>query len=362
MLRCMSVKCRTGGLSGPRCLIVGPITPHRFCQLRVPMFVQVFTIVLPVFLLVGIGYATARSGILSAAVGEALGQFVYVIAIPVLIFKTLAVVSIGDASPWAMWLTYFGGVAVAWTTGTLVIRRLFAREARAGVIGGISAGFANTVMVGIPLVSAVFGKDGLVPLILLISVHLPVMTIVTAILMERAAALDGMAEARSPLAVVRSIVISLAQNPIVIAILCSVLWRLSGLPLTGIFEDVLTHISSTSLPIALLSLGMSMVLYGIRGNLLPGVLLSLIKVALMPAVVLGLGLYVFHLPPLWVAVMTLTAACPTGVNAFIFANRYGTGHAMSANSITLTTAAAVLTCGLWVMVLDAMGLIGASAG
>ncbi|WP_439530645.1 AEC family transporter [Pannonibacter sp.] len=326
------------------------------------MFAQVFTIVLPVFLLVGIGYATARTGILSAVVGEALGQFVYVIAIPVLIFKTLAVVSIGDASPWAMWLTYFGGVAVAWTTGTLVIRRLFAREARAGVIGGISAGFANTVMVGIPLVSAVFGKDGLVPLILLISVHLPVMTIVTAILMERAAALDGMAEARSPLAVVRSIVISLAQNPIVIAILCSVLWRLSGLPLSGIFEDVLTRISATSLPIALLSLGMSMVLYGIRGNLLPGVLLSLIKVALMPAVVLGLGLYVFQLPPLWVAVMTLTAACPTGVNAFIFANRYGTGHAMSANSITLTTAAAVLTCGLWVMVLDAMGLVGAIAG
>ncbi|NBN65482.1 AEC family transporter [Pannonibacter tanglangensis] len=326
------------------------------------MFSQVLTIVLPVFLLVGIGYATARTGILSQAVGEALGQFVYVIAIPVLIFKTLATVSSDTDAPWAMWAAYFGGVALAWTAGTLIIRKLFAREARAGVIGGISAGFANTVMVGIPLVSAVLGKDGLVPLILLISVHLPVMTIVTAILMERAAALDGTAEARSALVVLRSILASLVRNPIVIAIVSAMVWRLIGLPLTGILEDVLSRISATSLPLALLSLGMSMVLYGIRGNLLPGLLLSLIKVGVMPGMVLLLALHVFHLPPLWTAAMTLTAACPTGVNAFIFANRYGTGHAMSANSITLTTAAAVLTCGLWVILLDRLGLIGVPGG
>ncbi len=59
------------------------------------------------------------------------------------------------------------------------------------MIAGISAAFANTVMVGIPLVSSVLGPEGLLPLVLLISVHLPVMTIVIAVLMERAAAADG---------------------------------------------------------------------------------------------------------------------------------------------------------------------------
>ena len=48
---------------------------------------------------------------------------------------------------------------------------------------------------------------------------------------------------------------------------------------------------------------------------------------------------------------TLTAACPTGINAFLFATHYGTGHAMSANSITLTTAAAVVTTGAWMVFL-----------
>ncbi|MEH0070722.1 AEC family transporter [Pannonibacter sp. Pt2-lr] len=129
------------------------------------------------------------------------------------------------------------------------------------------------------------------------------------------------------------------------------------LPLTGIPADVINRLSSTALPVALFSLGMSMVLYGIRGNLGAGIILSVLKVLVMPAIVLVLCAYVFALPPVWTAAMTLTAACPTGVNVYIFANRYGTGHAMSANSITLTTAAAVVTCGAWVLALDMLGLI-----
>jgi predicted permease len=69
-------------------------------------------------------------------------------------------------------------------------------------------------------------------------------------------------------------------------------------------------------------------------------------------VVFVMARYVVHLPPLWISVATLTAACPTGINAFLFANRYGTGHAMSANSITLTTGFAVLSTGLWMVFLN----------
>ncbi|ADZ68672.1 AEC family transporter [Polymorphum gilvum] len=318
------------------------------------MFGQILSIVLPVFVLVGIGYVAARTGILSRSVGEALGEYVYVIAVPVLLFRTLATSSAHEASPWALWLVYFVGAAVTWTAATLIVRRGFGREARAGVIAGMSAAFANTAMVGIPLISAVFGEAGLVPLFLILSVHMPVATVATAILMERAAALDGVGAARPPLEILRTVLANLATNPIVIAIGCSVLWRLTGLPVEGLFADVLGRIAATTLPVALLSLGMSMVLYGIRGNLAPGLILSLLKVGVMPALVYVLAAHVAGLPPLWVGVATLTAACPTGINAFIFANRYGTGHAMSANSITITTAGAVLTTGLWVLFLGAV--------
>lgn len=313
---------------------------------------QVLSIVLPVFILIGVGYLVARIGLMSQTVGEALGEYVYVIAIPVLVFKTLAVVNLDGQSPWAIWIAYFSGMAATWIAGNLMIRKVFGREARAGVIGGISAAFANTVMVGLPLVSQVYGDAGLVPLLLIISVHLPAMTAATAVLMERAAALDGVSTPPPMPELLKRIGQNLIVNPIVVAITCSLIWRATSLPIEGLFQDILNRISATALPVALLSLGMSMVTYGIRGNILPGLLLSVLKLGFMPAAVFVMSAYVVHLPPLWTAVATLTATCPTGVNAYIFANRYGTGHAMSTNAITLTTAAAVATSGLWYAFLE----------
>ncbi|WP_306030852.1 AEC family transporter [Stappia sp. MMSF_3263] len=308
---------------------------------------QILAIVLPVFALIAIGYIAARIKLLDARIGDALGQFVYVIAIPVLIFRTLATSSLDGVSPWGFWISYFTGVAVVWTAGTLIIRKVFKREARAGVIGGINAGFANTVLVGIPLITALHGEAGLVPLFVLISIHLPVLTIVCAVLMERAAVLDGTQEAKPLGELLAGIARNLATNPIVIGILAGGIWRVTGLPVEGIFADVLGRIAGAAIPIALFSLGMSMVAYGIRGNLAPGLVLGALKIVVMPAVVYVMAAHVVHLPPLWISVATLTAACPTGINAFLFANRYGTGHAMSANSITLTTALAVVATGAW---------------
>ena len=309
---------------------------------------DIFAIVLPVFILIGIGYATARSKLLSESAGDALGQYVYHIAIPVLVFKTMATAQIGDENPWGLWGAYFSGVAIAWGLASVIVRKGFAREARAGVVAGISASFANTVMVGIPLISSAYGDAGLIPFLLILSVHLPVMTITISILMERAAVIDGYGERLPPKDLFRRIVLNLATNPIVIAIMLGLVWRLAAFPLSGLFEDVLSRIESTALPVALLSLGMSMVQYGIRGNMLPGIVLSVLKLVLMPAVVFFSAIYIFHIPPLWAAVATATAACPTGVNAYIFANRYGTGHAMSANSIALTTFSAVVSTSMWI--------------
>jgi hypothetical protein len=315
------------------------------------MVQQILTIVLPLFVLIGLGYAAARTGVLEASIGDALGRFVYVVAIPVMIFRTLATSDLGGVSPWGFWFSYFSGVAIVWTLGTLLIRHAFRREARAGVIGGINAAFANTALVGVPLITSVHGEAGLVPLFILISIHLPVMTVACALLMERAAVLDGTQDPQPLPVLMGGVLKNLATNPIIIGIVCGVAWRFTGLPVEGVFAEVLSRIASATVPVALFSLGMTMVSYGIRGNLVPGLVLSTLKIGVMPAIVFFVARYVVHMPPLWVSVATLTAACPTGINAFLFANRYGTGHAMSANSITLTTGFAVVTTGLWMIFL-----------
>ncbi|MEO1111945.1 MAG: AEC family transporter [Pseudomonadota bacterium] len=311
------------------------------------MLAQTFLIVAPVFVLIGIGYCLARFRVLNQSIGEALGDFVFIVAVPVLIFRSLIQADLSGGFPLALWGSYFMGVAVAWMLGTLVIRKIFGREARAGAIGAISASYSNVVLVGMPLIAAVYGNGGLVPLLLIISIHLATMTVVTAFAMERTAAIDNGTKMPPIGKLALEAGKKVCVNPLIITVVFALIWRQTGLQIPEVGDDVLRRIAATALPLALLSLGMSLVQYGLRGNILPGFLLGAIKVFVMPAVVFLAAAFLFQLPPLWTAAATLTAGCPTGVNAFIFANRYGTGHAMSANAITLTTLVAILTISLW---------------
>jgi hypothetical protein len=151
-----------------------------------PPMSEVFLNVLPIFILILTGWLVVRFGYLTPAVGEALGDFVFRIAVPVLLFRTIAEADFKEGSPWPLWLAYFSGVAVTWTVGHLAATLGFGRDPRMGVLAGVSSAFANTVFIGLPLVSRVVGEEGIVALSILLSVHLPVMMIAGTVFMERA--------------------------------------------------------------------------------------------------------------------------------------------------------------------------------
>ncbi len=115
-----------------------------------------------------------------------LSDFVFKIAVPLLLFRTIAEADFHGASPFRLWIAYFSGVAITWTAGHIAATRFFGRDERIGVLAGVSSAFANNIFIGLPLVQRTIGDEGLVPLSILIAVHLPVMMIVGTILMERA--------------------------------------------------------------------------------------------------------------------------------------------------------------------------------
>lgn len=121
---------------------------------------DVFLNVLPIFVLILTGWLIVRLGYLKPAVGEALGDFVFRVAVPVLLFRTIAEADFKEGSPWPLWVAYFSGVAVTWTIGHLAATLGFGRDARMGVLAGVSSAFANTVFIGLPLFPALSGKTG----------------------------------------------------------------------------------------------------------------------------------------------------------------------------------------------------------
>ncbi|SON57958.1 auxin efflux carrier [Hartmannibacter diazotrophicus] len=311
---------------------------------------QIADNVLPIFALIAIGYLAVWAKLLKPEIGEALGDFVFKLGVPLLLFRTILNADFHGASPWALWASYFGSVAVVWTAGHLVITRIFGRDRRAGVVGGVSSAFSNTVFIALPLVSRILGDAGLVGLTIVLSVHLPIMMIAGTMLMQRADRLEAGGEARSIVSILAQVGHNLARNPLVIGLLAGIVLHLFGVQLSGPVKTVVDQLAGVAGPVALLSMGMALRKYGLSGNILPALAISAVKLLIFPGCVYLIA-HLLSLDPISTAALVFTAAVPTGVNAYLIANHFGTGHALASSVITLTTILGVVSVSVWAVLL-----------
>ncbi|MFA7413958.1 MAG: AEC family transporter [Rhizobium sp.] len=307
--------------------------------------------VLPIFILILLGWILVRAGLLRDDIGDALGEFVFKVAVPVLLFRTISEADFQGASPFRLWIAYFSGVAITWTVGHVTATRLFKRDQRVGVLAGVSSAFANNVFIGLPLVNRTVGSDGIVALSILLAVHLPLMMVIGTVLMEQAERKVTGGPSRGLVAILRQIGGNLIRNPLVIGLAAGLVVHVSGLPLPDVIGGVVSQIAAMAAPAALLSLGMALNKYGISGNLGIAGTMSALKLMLLPACVWAAS-RMLGLSDDWTAAMVLTSSVPTGINAWLIANRFGVGHGLAASTITLTTAAGVFSVTFWAWLLS----------
>jgi malonate transporter len=300
--------------------------------------------VLYVFSLVALGYLSGVTGYLKAETGEGVAEFAVNVAMPLLLFRTMAAADFQGGIPWGFWSVYFAAVIVTWTAGHLVTTRIFAREPQAGVVGGVSSAFSNLVLLGIPFVIGVYGQPGFEILSLLVSVHLPTMIMASIVLFE---IFGKRGEAVGIGTVLRSFFGRIARNPLIIGILAGLVWRATGLTMPALPSRLITSLADIAGTVALFAMGLSLSRFGLSGNVRPALVLSTLKLFLMPAVAMGLA-WLIGLPPLTAQVAVAAAALPSGVNSYLIATQFGTGQALATNQMTIATASAVATMALWV--------------
>lgn len=310
-------------------------------------------IVLPVCALVAVGFSARAFGLVREEADDIIGDFVFKIAIPCLLFRLIATSHLDGVDPWSIWATYFGSVAVVWLVAAVLLPFVFSREVLYGVIGGVASTFANTVMIGIPVVIQAYGEEGMIAITILLSVHLPVMLFVTTAHHDLAQWMDGEGgiEGQTFAEKVKKFILSIVKNPILIGIVLGGIVRSTGVGLPEIFWDVTGKIADIAGPMALIVLGMGLTKYGIKGNIGPAFLTSFLKLLILPGMVFVLGVFVFDLPPVFTAALVIASASPSGVNSYLFAQHFGTGQALSSNSISITTPLCVFTMTFWLWML-----------
>ncbi|CAG9177336.1 hypothetical protein LMG32289_03781 [Cupriavidus pampae] len=320
----------------------------RFAR-RAALSMDLTQLILPMFAIVLAGWALAAMGVISQRVGEGLSEYVFAVAVPALIVQTMAQPNEGAAIHVGYWVAYFGGCALVWGLLTLFMRWRGMSAGQAAVIGGFASSQSNTVFFGVPIILAVYGDAGKVPLFLLLAVHLPIMMTAATVLIERA---DGDTPGGTIGARLAGVGKRLARNPIVLALVLGAVLRSLQIPLTGTVSAIVNAFGATASTCALFSLGVSMHQYRLRDGLGVAALITVGKLVLHPLFVWVIAFHVFEMPPAYAGVATMFAAMPVGINSYLLALRYRAGEAAVSSAVVLSTIVSSVTVAAWIKLLN----------
>ena len=308
---------------------------------------DVLLVVAPVFALIAIGLVASLTGLLSEGGHKGISEFAFGIAIPALLFRTIATTEFPALSPVRVWGAYFGAVAITWVAASIATAVILRRPAGDGVIVSIGAVYGNIVLLGIPLALAAFGPAAAGPMALILGINTPVIWLVGALQIGWADRKPG----RPIGALLLDLASDLARNPILLGILGGFLLRLSGLGLHPVADKVLSLVAQAGVPASLVALGAGLRHFRILGQLPTLTVMCALKLIGMPLAAWWLAFELIGLPPVAAAVVVLFAAMPTGVNVYIFASRYQRVVNSASGAIALGTLLSVLSCSVLLGVL-----------
>lgn len=299
-------------------------------------FLGHFALASPLFVLVLVGYLLVRVGRWPKAVSDALTRFVFMLALPAMLFRMMSDFSRLPPVDVRVLVAFFGSCLIVFVLGRWLARRLFALDGVGQSVFALGGVFSNNVLLGVPLARAVLG-DAAMPSVALVLVFnaLILWTLVTVSVewaRHGSPSLKGFARTLK----------SVVTNPIVAAILSGTLFGLSGVPLPAPLDLPLAMIGQAAAPMSLIVLGMGLAEYGVRDGWRISAAICVLKLAVQPLVVWGLA-RLLGLPALETQAVVLLGSLAVGANVYLMSRQFGVLEGPVATSLVLSTGAAAFT-------------------
>ena len=320
---------------------------------------EVFAKLVVIFLVVAVGWVAGRR-IPGQDAARAIAGIAFYVFVPALLFRTTARLDFASLDPRTL-LAYFVPVLAVIGAVYAAGRWYAARHPGAPAepaVRAIAVNFGNTVQIGIPLSAAIFGEAGLAIHVTVVSLHALVILTALTTLVEIDLARAARRETPEDAARLREVIATTAKNtvihPVVLPVLAGLVWNAAGLPLPAFADEALQLLGQGVVPVCLVLIGLSLAAYGLRGSLKVALVVSALKLFLVPAAVLVVSRWGFGLTGLPLAVVVMMSALPVGSNALLFAQRYRTLESETTAAIVFSTIGFVATCPIWLAVLQAL--------
>jgi len=274
-----------------------------------------FKTLLPIFMLMGAGFLSRKTGILKSGDERVLSAYVYYVALPALSLLNLAETEF-TAETFRFMLA-----GILPVLGILLLFlflyyafRLPKHTVYLWIFGSV---FGSVAFFGVPFISFAFPTKEAERLALLAVASIAPISVATCIMilelykLRTATLMEGL----------RPVLINFCRNPLILSILTGFFLGLARIEIPAPLSSSLRMIGSTTSATAIFMLGVF--LYGRKyTSLLQASKLSLVRIILFPCLAF-LATQLMGLPDLESAILILMHATPVAVSVIVLSERYG---------------------------------------
>lgn len=296
----------------------------------------IVTAIVPIFLLIVMGFALRRLLLKDESHWVGTEQLVYYVLFPALLFRTLARAKLSEVPLFgvggALLISVLLMAALCLALRPVLMQRLNVSGPSFTSIFQCSCRWQTYVALAVA--GNLFGDIGLTLASVAMVAMIPILNIMAVWVLAHYAAPTRLSWGR--------ILLTIAQNPFIWACGLGLAANLIGLKFPVWIDDFIDALGRSSLALGLLVVGAGLQLRGVLRPEAPAILSCFLKLVVMPAMAISLGL-AFGLSGTNLAVVACCASVPTASSAYVLARQMGGNAPLVAEILTLQTVLAVIT-------------------
>ena len=303
---------------------------------------------MPVFLMMVLGMLFRKTGILKENMIDGLNQFVFKVALPVLLFGDLAKQDFAQA--WDGKFVAFCFVVTLLSIGlaALMSMALKDKSQRGEFIQG--AYRSSAAILGIAFITNIYGNSGMAPLMIIGSVPLyNVMAVV--VLSFTKPGQEGM----SP-ALLKKTLKGIVTNPIILGILSGGLWSVLHLPMPAILSKTVSNLGGMATPLGLMAMGAAFQWSEAKSGMGPAFVASFMKLIGLCTIFLPVAVLLGFREAELIAILVMLGSSTT-VSSYVMSRNMGHSGVLSSSIVAITTLGSAFSLTFWLYVLKTMALI-----
>jgi len=313
-----------------------------------PLLLDILNIVLPVFVVIGLGWLLKQCGLIDSNFLHQTNRLVYYVCLPLLLFYKIGTAdfaanfnpSLVTASIVAVAFTFLGSYAYT------AIRRY--PPAKRGVFSqGSFRG--NIAYIGLAITLNAYGEAGLTRAGILMGFLVPFLNLFAILALLWPNRSSG--ESRGVSFWVRQ----LALNPLILASFAGIIWSYLALPIPLLLDRSLKIATGMALPLALVAIGGTFSAKRLRGDLCPALLACGAKLIWMPLFAAVL-LYFMGVHGMDLGIGILIAGTPAATANYIMAHQLKGDAELAGTIVMLSTLLSAVTYTIALLVLRSHGL------